>query len=55
MNLKDIRVSRINGGTIMEVYRTICRMRKFIVPNENYNAYDLDIASKCCHSIDYNR
>ena len=53
MNLKDIRIARKYGCTIMQVFCVKCGMRKFITANENYNAYNLDVVSKCCSKPDY--
>ena len=51
MNLKDIRT--ISKLIIRELHCTTCNTRKFIVVNENYNAYNLDVVSKCCDHPDY--
>lgn len=53
MNLNDIRTARKYGCIIMQIFCTKCGMRKFVVANENYNAYDLDAVSKCCSKPDY--
>ena len=53
MNLKDIRLAYKHGCTIRKLHCTSCGIRKFLVPDENYNAFDLDRVSKCCKHPDY--
>ena len=53
MNLKDIRIAYKYDCVIRRLHCTTCGMRKFIIPDENYNAYDLDAVSKCCSKPDY--
>ncbi len=51
MNLKELR--NLSKFIIRKVRCSNCGMNKFIVSDENYNAYDLDVMSKCCKKPDY--
>jgi hypothetical protein len=53
MNLKDIRTARKYDCVIRKIHCTTCGMTKFIVRSDDYNAYDVDVVSKCCHRPDY--
>ncbi len=55
MNMKQLRNLRFEGTTMLVrfVHCTNCGMRKAIVPDENYNAYDLDLTSRCCKHPDF--
>lgn len=46
MNLKDISLAREHGCVIRKVYCTSYGMMKFLVPDENYTAHDLDRVSR---------
>ena len=53
MNHKELRNLWKYGTTVRLMFCKNCRLNKYIVPDENYNAYNVDVVSKCCEKPDY--